>query len=426
MEWKLIMEELKLFSEPGMEVATLPETRASLDFWDDLNFQEKGIPNSLYYYFIEGNKIKNIQKPVVPPVDAVIAVNHAPYIQWKNVLLREVEFDTARFPVNTSSGEKIEVDVANLQRITSMDRELVPIATGTKPKRSSKPTKDSNRSWKNEGKLFHFPYTYGLITDGMNTPLEFKYHMLSKYFSNGGAEFNLWAKIPLTNMGTYSLYIDNYQGEFNGLLNNVRANKSNQLPCVSNTYMNFMSQNKAQFSTQKNLGLAQSIAGLGIAAVGAGLTATGYGATIGIGMMASGAGMMASGYSTTSRTLAQERDLTSSPAGLNSMGSDALFDVQAGASLWHYRMRQTDEYMTKIGDYFAMYGYKQNKIMNPELRSRYYYNYIKTVGANVKASGVPKEHFMILKNIYDNGTTIWHADRSGVSVGNYSKDNSEV
>ena len=73
-----------------------------------------------------------------------------------------------------------------------------------------------------------------------------------------------------------------------------------------------------------------------------------------------------------------------------------------------------------------MFGYKQNKILTPNIRNRYYYNYIKTVGANLQSNEIPRHHFEQLKAIFDNGVTIWHIDREGVVVGDISMDNYEI
>ena len=68
----------------------------------------------------------------------------------------------------------------------------------------------------------------------------------------------------------------------------------------------------------------------------------------------------------------------------------------------------------------------QNKVLTPNLKSRYYYNYIKTVGCNLTTDSIPRSHLEELKAIFDRGTTIWHIDREGVIVGDYSNDNYEV
>lgn len=80
----------------------------------------------------------------------------------------------------------------------------------------------------------------------------------------------------------------------------------------------------------------------------------------------------------------------------------------------------------KIGDYFAMFGYKQNKLMDINVNSRHYYNYVKTIGINIKSNKIPSNYLNTLKNIFDNGVTIWHIDNENVNIGDYSMDNKEV
>ena len=128
-----------------------------------------------------------------------------------------------------------------------------------------------------------------------------------------------------------------------------------------------------------------------------------------------------------------KQDLVTTPNALKSMGGDVLTrlgsDSKAIVSVGY--MTITEEYKRMLGDYFAMYGYKQNKIMNlgSNIRTRYYYNYIKTMGCNVTSksnSPVPKKHLATIKAIFDKGTTLWHMDSQDVRMGDYSKDNTEV
>ena len=94
--------------------------------------------------------------------------------------------------------------------------------------------------------------------------------------------------------------------------------------------------------------------------------------------------------------------------------------------MYLYRYRINDVDCERLGWYFHMYGYKQNKILTPNIRNRYYYNYIKTIGCNLKSNQIPRSHFEQLKSIFDAGVTIWHIDREGVVVGDISNDNYEV
>ena len=96
--------------------------------------------------------------------------------------------------------------------------------------------------------------------------------------------------------------------------------------------------------------------------------------------------------------------------------------------LYRFGMRNT--YYEKIGFYLHRFGYAQNKHMSinrASKRNRYYFNYIKTTGANITlGEGIPRNILSELQSIYDNGVTIWHMDREGVQMHNYEMDNYEI
>ncbi len=127
--------------------------------------------------------------------------------------------------------------------------------------------------------------------------------------------------------------------------------------------------------------------------------------------------------------MSQVRDLNNTPNTMLSMGSDFIYGYnKQGSSLKLFRFSLTTEYATKLADYFAMYGYKQNKILNvnENMRTRYYYNYIKTIGINLTSKGsIEKDDIEVMKSIFDKGVTIWHIDRPNVVVSDYSMDNFE-
>lgn len=65
------------------------------------------------------------------------------------------------------------------------------------------------------------------------------------------------------------------------------------------------------------------------------------------------------------------------------------------------------EYAKMIDSYFKMYGYKVNRLGYPNLTSRNVFNYIKTAECNIIGT-CPQEDLEGLKEIYNNGLTIWH------------------
>lgn len=79
-------------------------------------------------------------------------------------------------------------------------------------------------------------------------------------------------------------------------------------------------------------------------------------------------------------------------------------------------------YAKAIDDFFDKYGYKQNIIAIPNIKARPNWNYIKTVGCDVKAS-LPSLLVGQINAIHDNGITFW---KNLDSIGNYSLDNKPV
>jgi hypothetical protein len=88
----------------------------------------------------------------------------------------------------------------------------------------------------------------------------------------------------------------------------------------------------------------------------------------------------------------------------------------------HFSFNQvqiTAEFARIIDSYFDMYGYKQNKVKTPNVSSRPYWNYVKTVDCNITGP-IPAQDMVELKGIYNKGVTIWH---SAANVADYSLDN---
>ena len=89
----------------------------------------------------------------------------------------------------------------------------------------------------------------------------------------------------------------------------------------------------------------------------------------------------------------------------------------------------TDDYARRIDRYLSIYGYKVNEVSAVNTKSRQYWNYIKTVGANVAplnaAARLPHNALIAIRNIYDSGITFWHQGLTNVF--NYGTfDNPEV
>lgn len=444
-------EEIKVIEEGTPQVLAEEPKATVLDCFghttQEISDRYNGdLQGGLYYYLIDEKLMRDYCTDVgtarktvlVPPTEAVVSVSYSPYLTRDDFTVSEIQFDKARFPVkgltDNDSGTNV---VGTVVRINE-----VKVAETGRPQTDKKigefkcfnPAKSIGgaRNWRNEGKLHLFPYQYGMMYDGVSNPYEFKYELLT------GNTQTVRAHLTYNNTGTYDYYISGYKGDFKGVVESCINQTASQLPVVSNAYTNFMAQNQAQMSAMKSNGAVGMISGAMQGALGGALTGAAVGGINGavagpMGVLAgsivgAGSGIL-SGHAQISQAYAQERDLTTTPGVLGNMGTDFLFKRERMdiPQLTLYRYSILESQLQRLGDFFAMYGYKQNKIMRPNTRNRYYYNYIKTSGANLRSNGkIPKEHFEEIQSILDNGTTIWHIARPGVDVGDYSKDNYEV
>lgn len=68
-----------------------------------------------------------------------------------------------------------------------------------------------------------------------------------------------------------------------------------------------------------------------------------------------------------------------------------------------------------------MYGYLTNERKVPNIDNRPYWNYVKTIGANIEAD-IPQGDLLAINNMFDNGITLWHNTNYFLD---YTKNNKE-
>ena len=398
------------------------------DFYGDPASQQKGITTGgLYYYILPEEKIRGMKEKnqlVIPPTESVVNVSYFPYLNGDTVLIYNVVFDTKRFPLPNEN----VITSKTIYRVGDMPFEDVKLGTF---KRYNIPAaaRESRGlfNWQREGKLFQYPFTRLELNDNISTPLEIKPHL----YNNNTNTQAIHVKHAVNNMGMYLLYSPGYKSDSSGLVEGVVSSALN-IPTTSNFYMDYMARNQESLKTARNNTVISTVAqtftgALSGAAIGAKFGSLGGVPGTVIGGVAGGAFGLISGSSSYRQNLAEERDAENSPSTLRSTGGDVLFNMQVSdGKLYAYRYQHHPDVMERIGWFFHLYGYKQNRVLLPNVKNRYYYNYIKTENVNLKSEGIPKEHLLKLRMIYDNGTTIWHADRQGVEIGDYSRDNYEI
>lgn len=427
----------------------------------------KNVPVGLYFYFVEEKDIKNLVG-VIGNCNAITSCYYTPILEASFLELASMPYDTERFGKAIGSLNS----KPTLYRILGINKQDISLGKFKKYYDLSRPERKF-RDYRNESRLQNYPYSYSLISDGINIPLEVRYHEIyPSYIDN---EFEIKADAMVTDTGSYSIYVKNLKGDNNGIMEGMKSASPTEIPVSSSAYANWSSTQKAQTNqnllsnlqtlsqanafTQENVNLSKEQAGTNALLGGAGQLMGGVGSAIqgnlggvlssAMGMIGTGIGYnqtvdkmnMQSDHSHRSFELGQKiaigsknamlKDLSNTPRSMITTGSDVLFQIkQGGGNIELYRYGLTGKYLQKLGDYFAMFGYKQNRVMNIRLRSRRDYNYIKTVGANIvsRVGGrrIPKDHLRKLSEIFDNGVTIWHIDRNGGLFQNYTFDNTEM
>ena len=307
------------------------------------------------------------------------------------------------------------------------------------------------RRWQNESKLHTYPYTYLTLFDGINEPFNIK----PQYCK--GNKMDIGVKMSLDDKLTTSLFIQNYKGDTHGRFEGLVTGANLELPTTSSNYANFISRTRSTLlqnskNIQENFIVNNAVAennyetSKDTALLSGGVSGLGniLSGNLG-GLLGTGANLLGSAISA-NNTLANSRminnmnknmalksmvatvaDAKTVPNTLISKGSDIMYGLRnMGKALKLFKFRQRDEYMEVIGDFFAMYWYAQNRLMEVNTKSRQYYNYIKTKEVNILTSSIPNVYLDKLKAIYNNGVTIWHVDNPDVMPLNYSKDNTEV
>lgn len=188
----------------------------------------------------------------------------------------------------------------------------------------------------------------------------------------------------------------------------------------NDTYKLWLAQNQSQqnlglvFDGLKIVGGAAAIAG-GVAATGAsGGTATAGG----VAAMSAGASLIASGASGIASQLAQRADKDVQPPQARGTFSGS-HNVSRGLQNFEIYHKTIDAYHAEmIDNYFSMYGYATRKVKKPNISSRPAWNYVKTIGSNVRAN-ICMEDLQIINSIFDKGVTFW----KNADVGNYALNN---
>ena len=177
----------------------------------------------------------------------------------------------------------------------------------------------------------------------------------------------------------------------NGWTEGLQAPKLPVVSWVSDYYLNWKAVNG------KNVVVQSTLSALGWAG--------GVISTMGGGGMSASTLSFASGVANTMQQI-KEAQMTPPQAKGNVSTGDITFAQGNCGFIWR-KMSVRAEYAQRIDDYLSAFGYRVNSFKVPQYTSRPYWNFVKTKGAVIEGN-VPQSDLQEIKDMFNNGVTIWH------------------
>lgn len=372
---------------------------------------ENIISGNACYYIITTSELETLpnNQSCIPPLNAVVSAYYYPYLpnqlnqygEGENVVFAFEECETLKtnegitieWFINTTIDET-KVGYRMPRRViknfpdTITNRELNQQITAytTKPD-----TVGGVWNYKNESKLQQYPYRYIELNDGLMNPILLEPVKFKEKGNN-----KVIVKQYLNPNGIYRIYVDGYDNDNDNILNGFQS-EGIEVPISNNQYLNYKYENKLQNNLFYKTQMIQAL----------------------------NPSNTLSSISNMVNKITSEEDMKRLPNQLSS-SSDYQYALQNCQYLYSIVHEINEQDLNRIGLFFHQYGYAQNKLMiNPNLKSRKYYNYIKCSDTFLNSQEVPQSAKTQILNILSNGTTIWHT-YNNPDIGNYSLDNPEI
>ena len=241
-------------------------------------------------------------------------------------------------------------------------------------------------------KLLCYPYQYLLMSNNNGGKAIYKYELFeTDVIDNHMLKFQVKSAICPGMSGILVPYLYNKSLGYN-------YEEGLQLPKYpicgwnSDIYTNWL--------TQQGVNNMVSIAKAGI------VGATGGAATSGV--LGAAIGGVTGELGATVNIIQQMKNHEFYPAQAN--GNTNTGDVSLASNnctFTGYGMCIKQEYAQIIDNYLSMFGYKVNRVGTPHLYVRTYYDYIKTVSANIEGN-VPEADLNQIRRMFNNGIRFWH------------------
>lgn len=245
------------------------------------------------------------------------------------------------------------------------------------------------------GKCFSSPYCLIKVESPNGA---FEYYNFEDFNSPNEASFT-----GQPSFGMYSAirFIPNlYKGAYMWHEQSVVWDNFPQCAWISNSFANWFAQNAG--ATITTIGLS---------------AATAVGGALSGNIPAAIGGTVAAG-----RSIARISDQSVNQTQKNGAFSNGTANITWGRNAFKVRVLMVrSDAIQRIDDYFTAFGYRTNKLKIPNIRTRPYWNFVKTSNCVIKGS-CPDIAIKYIKDMFNNGVTLWHIDK-GATIGNYTLDN---
>lgn len=267
-----------------------------------------------------------------------------------------------------------------------------------------------------ESKLLTYPYRYNIMTDFRGQPAIIK----NEYIGSDKIKLKFTAGIGFNT--PYRYWVDGYRKDPEGRQNSVNQLTPLESPILSDAYYTYMLENKNQLQANVANSAVSGIAGVAGGVAGGFMTGGPIGALIG------GIGAAAAATVNTTNMVrsqnAKKADLKNMPDTVLNSNDCSMCLLDDNLYLTFYRKKICCEFEQLLADTFNMSGYNCQHVKVPNLKSRARFNYIQTVGANIKGS-FDQQDLAKIKRIFDNGITFWHYSAEDFNPLDYSYENIE-
>ena len=234
---------------------------------------------------------------------------------------------------------------------------------------------------------------------------------------------NLESQLKYFQAFDYSTKLVVYPFAYEGVIDNILRAVTKDAPELNLTtdqWLQYQAQNAQTHEVSKTMGALTALTGIGgsITGVTSGNPLALFGA---IGATLGAIGKVAS-------LQAKENDIKNAPDDPRISGSSVVtenFINELGVTTKAFTIEQT--FANKLWHFFTHFGYKVNDYKKPNLKSRYYYNYIQMENITLNTQ-IDNVYISKIKGIYSRGITLWHYRNNDTfkGIGVYDYENVEV